>query len=106
MSQNYLSSIYPPMISKLSIHKAVNHLMRLLSKENSQWEYYDWQKASIMELRVYPWYQYIIDYRNIEAENAMTSLSDIKTPKELIPYYQAKHNTAINFLDWLNNVAE
>ena len=36
----------------------------------------------------------------------MVALSDPKTPKELIPYYQAKHNTAINFLDWLNVVAE
>jgi hypothetical protein len=33
----------------------------------------------------------------------MVALSDPKTPKELITYYQAKHNTALAFLDWLSN---
>jgi hypothetical protein len=33
----------------------------------------------------------------------MVALSDPKTPKELITYYQAKHNTALTFLDWLDN---
>lgn len=85
----------------LDLHKKVKQLFSRLDTVDKQWEYHDARKVSLIELQMYQWYKTIIEYREMEAEQAMTALSNVKTPKELIPYYQAKHNTAIAFLDWL-----
>lgn len=79
--------------------------MKLLSKEGNQWDYYDAQVNAILEIKSCWWYKYIVDYRNLKAETAMQNLSNPKTPKELLAYYQAEYNTAIEFIDWLDNMS-
>lgn len=93
---------YTPM-KLLNIHKRVKSLLSAFTTPEKAWEYRDVRKACLLELKMYEWYKHIINYRESEAETAMAKLSDPQTPKELITYYQAKHNTAISFLDWLDN---
>ncbi len=87
----------------LNIHKRVKTLLSTFTTPEKAWEYRDARKACLLELKMYEWYRHIVEYRENEAEVAMLALSDIKTPKELMNYYQAKHNTALAFLDWLDN---
>lgn len=87
----------------LDIHKRVKSLLSTFTTPERAGEYRDARKACLLELKMYEWYRHIINYRESEAETAMAKLSDPQTPKELITYYQAKHNTAISFLDWLDN---
>ena len=87
----------------LDIHKRVKSLLSTFTTPERAGEYRDVRKACLLELKMYEWYKHIINYRESEAETAMAKLSDPQTPKELITYYQAKHNTAIAFLDWLDN---
>lgn len=65
-------------------------------------EYYDAQKASISALKLHEWYNFIVQYRELQAETAMSWLSNVNTPKEQIPYLQAKYNLAIEFLWFLD----
>ena len=87
----------------LDIHKRVKALLSTFTTTEKAGEYRDARKACLLELKMYEWYRHIVEYRESEAESAMVALSDPKTPKELITYYQAKHNTALTFLDWLSN---
>ncbi len=87
----------------LDIHKRVKSLLSAFTTTEKAWEYRDVRKECLLELKMYKWYKHIINYRETEAESAMVALSDPKTPKELITYYQAKHNTALAFLDRVDN---
>lgn len=88
----------------LDIHRSVQRLIKRLWTVEAQGQYFDGQKASIRELTLYPWYKYIIEYRESETETAVSKLADIKTPKEELPYRQAKYNCSIQFLSFLDNM--
>lgn len=88
----------------LKIHQNVKRLFTKLWTVENQWEYYDGQKASIRELTLYPWYKYIVEYRESETEMAMNKLIDPKTPKEEISYRQAKCSCGSSFLSFLDNI--
>lgn len=76
--------------------------MRLASDD--QGRFYDNQKAAIIAIQHEEWYKYITGYRELEAETAMQKLASKDTKAEDISYWQAKHNTAIWFLDFLGNI--
>lgn len=92
------------MNSILRIRERVLRLFKSLYSIEKQGEYYDNSKQAIKELQRLPWYQYVIDYREREANNAMNSLVDKNTSPELVRYYQARLDCAISFLDYLNNI--
>lgn len=86
----------------LQIKQRVKNLLSRLSTVERQWAYFDWQKIALQEIKMYDWYRYIVEYREQQADNAMNMLANPETPKELISYRQAMHNSAIQFLDFLN----
>jgi len=88
----------------LNIHRNVMKLFSKLTTIEKQWAYYDWQKASIKELTLYPWYKYIVEYRENETETAISKLTDPKTPKDELAFRQAKSNCWLSFLSFLDNI--
>lgn len=88
----------------LQLFKNVNKLFKRLNTADKQWDHLDAQKNAIKAIRHEEWYKYIVQYREYEAEQAMQRLSSKSTPLQDIPYWQAKHNWAIDFITRLDNV--
>ncbi len=87
-----------------NIYKRIRTLFWRLSDVDKQWQYHDQRKASIMWLSLQGWYNTIVEYREIEANTAMNKLCNKDTPISEISYWQARHNSAISFLDFLDNM--
>lgn len=85
----------------LDLHNRVKKVLWLLSKPENQWDYYDMQKAAVQALTIHSEWRFIQEYHETQAEDAMQALASPKTPKELLPYYQARYSYAIWFLDRL-----
>lgn len=77
-------------------------MMRLASDD--QGRFFDNQKAAIIAVQHEEWYKYITWYREVEAETAMQKLASKDTKDLDIVYWQARHNAAISFLDFLSNI--
>lgn len=103
MSLNYF--LYTPTAMNYTlIHNKVRQLLSSLTNISQQGKYYDLQKKGIADLKNSEWYKYIIEYLQMEIENATQKLYDVNTSKESLPYYQWQCHTAITLLDFLNNV--
>lgn len=73
-----------------------------LSNEDRAIEHYDNQKAALKAIRHEVWYTYIVQYHELEADEAMNKLASPTTPIEEIPYWRAKHNCHIATLNRLD----
>lgn len=87
----------------ISIHNLAKKLLWSLVNVEKQWKYYELQRKGIGDLKNSEWYKYLVEYLHLEVENATQSLYSIHTPKESIPYFQGKCQTAIDLLDFLDN---
>lgn len=77
--------------------------MRDLVKWNKQVQYYKNQQNAYHKLVTLDEFTYVIDYWEREADEAMRQLG--KRDQEHIQYRQAKYNTAIDFLNFCNNIS-
>lgn len=91
-------------LSRLSVHRKVANLFGRLDTEDKAWSYYDWQKATLQALKIQEWFKYILEYREAEADEAMRNLTNKSTKGDDVVYRQAKHNQAMQFLDFIENI--
>lgn len=88
------------------LHKKAKELVAKFASVKDAWDYFDAQKNSIKELRTLEWYTHIRQFFENEAEEALTALRDWKTPLSDTPNFKAQANTAIKFLDRLDNMTK
>lgn len=90
------------MLNLLQVAKNVRNFYRKLSNGDNAQEYFDAQKIAIQAIKHEGWYKEIVQYREREQVNAMDMLSNEETPIDKVPYYRAKHNHAVAFLNRLD----
>ncbi len=90
-------------LSWLAIYRKVKSLASTLDTVDKAWQHYDARKVALQAIREEQWYKYIVEYREKEATDAMLQLCN-KECKD-VTYYQARHNTAMQFLDFLDNIS-
>lgn len=90
----------------LKIHRNVQTLFGLLWDKDRQAQYYDIQKWVVKGLSLHEWFAHLISYREIEADDALRRLSSKDTSIEHIRYRQARYDSAITFLDWIDRMRE
>lgn len=86
-------------MKRLNIHRKVKQLFWLIQDEEKAGNFYDLQKSAIKGLSTNESFDIVVQYREIEADNALSNLTNKATPIEDIGYRKWKHETAMSFLD-------
>lgn len=76
--------------------------MSKITAQSDQTKYYKAQKAAFTKLKSLKEFDYVIGYWEFEAETAMSNLSNPK--QQDIAYWQARYNTAVWFLNFIDNI--
>lgn len=84
------------------LHQKAQDLLSMFTSRDEAGRYQDAQKNAIKELRTTEWYKHIVQYLELEAEEALQKLRDWKTPPSDTPNYRAQANVCIKLLDWLD----
>ena len=88
----------------MKIFRNVQSESKKIQEKDDQIKYYDQQAAAIKALRVQPWYKYIVDYIEYQANSAMNKLWNPETPDHLIKPLQGEYQAAIKMIRFLDNV--
>lgn len=86
----------------LKIRKNVKTLISKIGKQEDQMSFYKSQKSAFISLSSKKEFSYVISYWELEAEKAMSHLSNPK--EENIFYRQARYNCATGFLSFVDNI--
>lgn len=88
----------------MKIFRNVQSESKKIQEKDDQIKYYDTQSAALRVLKVQPWYKYIIDYLEYQANSAMNKLWNPETPDHLIKSLQGEYQAAIKMIRFLDNV--
>ena len=92
------------MLNLLQVLKNVRRRFILLSKPDNAWQDYEATKLWLQAIRQEAWYIQIVQYHELEIQQAMEKLSDYKLSDKELAYWQAKYCSHIDFLTWLETM--
>ena len=77
--------------------------MKFFQREDDQIEHYTAQRNAFLTLQSINAFTYVIEYWELEADEAIRNLWDKDCKK--IEFRQAKYNSAMWFLNFIDNIA-
>lgn len=91
-------------MTPVNLRDAMKALHRQMYSEDRATAYYDARDASLRALAQEQGYNFIVEYFQQQANQAMNYLANPTTSNEMIKFHQAMYSSATEFLDLLDDV--